>query len=70
MKKNMLKEIREEKKLTQDELAKMLDIRQGQISKYESGLQMQENTIKKICKTLEISADYLLGLVEEKKDHI
>lgn len=67
--KTKIKEIREKKGLSQRELAKMIDVPHSQISRYENGQHMNEDTIKKICKALEVNADYFLGLTEdEKKD--
>ena len=66
---NRLKEIREKRKLSQNMLSKMTEIPHSQISKFESGREMRESNIKKICEALECKADYLLGLIddEEKK---
>lgn len=65
---NKLKEMRKSKKLTQAEIADKLGMTQQQYQKIESGTtpEMQVTTLKKICKTLEISADWLLGLSEDK----
>ena len=58
-----LKELRMEKGLTQTELAKVLNTTQKSISKYENEyLDVSTETIIKICKYFEVSADYLLGL--------
>lgn len=67
MKTNRLKEIREQKKLSQNELSKRSNISQAQISRYEKSQQMTEESIVKVCKALEISADYLLGLIETEE---
>ena len=63
--KTKIKTIREQKGLSQRELARMIDVPHSQISRYENGQHMNEETIKKICKALEINADYFLGLTEE-----
>lgn len=61
-----LKSIREEKRITQMELAKMTGIAQSNISGYESkGVSMTEENIVKLCKALKITSDYLLGLVDK-----
>ena len=58
-----LRESREEKGLTQKQLADLLLTTQSTIGKYErEELQPNVETIIKICKTLEITSDYLLGL--------
>lgn len=63
--KTRLKELREKKGLSQRELAKILDVANSQISRYEKGTSMTDETIKKICKALEVNADYFLGLTED-----
>lgn len=67
VKKNRLKEIREQRNLSQNELAKQSNISQAQISRYEKTQQMTEESIVKVCKALEISADYLLGLIDAEE---
>lgn len=58
-----IKEIRQEKGLTQAQLAEMLTTTQSTIGKYErEEIQLTVDTIFKICKLFEVSADYLLGL--------
>lgn len=68
MKKNRLKEIREKKNLSQSELSRKTNISQQQISRYEKSQQMTEDSIVKLCEALEISADYLLGLIDDDND--
>lgn len=64
-----LKEIREKRNLKQEDIAKILKIDRSQISKYESGKQnLNSEQIIEICKTLKISADYLLGLIDKEKE--
>ncbi len=58
-----LKEIRQEKGLTQTKLAQMLSTTQSTVGKYErEEIQPTVDVIIKICKMFEISSDYLLGL--------
>lgn len=58
-----LKRMREEKELTQENIAEILNTTHQQISLYETGQrEMRASQIIKLCKTLNISADYLLGL--------
>ena len=58
-----IKEIRQEKGLTQSQLAEMLSTTQSTVGKYErEEIQLTVDTIIKICKVFEVSADYLLGL--------
>jgi transcriptional regulator with XRE-family HTH domain len=64
--KTRIKELRERNGLTQRQLAKLLDIPHSQVSRYENGQHMNEDTIKKICKALEVNADYFLGLTDDE----
>lgn len=58
-----IKEFRQEKGLTQSQLAEMLSTTQSTVGKYErEEIQLTVDTIIKICKVFEVSADYLLGL--------
>lgn len=58
-----IKEIQQEKGLTQSQLAEMLSTTQSTVGKYErEEIQLTVDTIIKICKVFEVSADYLLGL--------
>lgn len=58
-----LKEVRQEKGLTQTQLAELLSTTQSTIGKYErEELQPNFEVLKKLCKVLEVSADYLIGL--------
>lgn len=66
--KEMLKKVREEKGITQQELAKLLIIKNYTISDYEQGRSEPDlETLKKICIILDISADELLEIDTEKK---
>ena len=58
-----LKSLRIEKKLSQPDLAKLIDVSKGMISFWENGI--NEPTISnviKLCQIFEVSADYLLGI--------
>lgn len=60
-----LKQIRQTKKLSQYEIADKLNIKQPQWARWESGkLEISGKNIYHICKTLRISADWLLGLTD------
>jgi len=65
---NNLSKIRESKGSSQNQLAKMIDTPQSTVSNYESSREMKEDFIKKVCKVLDCSADYLLGLIDEEKE--
>ena len=61
-----IKELRKEKGLTQTQFAKLINTTQKNISKYElEQLDLNTDTIILICKTFNVSADYLLGLEDE-----
>lgn len=61
-----LRECRAEKGLTQTRLAARLSVTQSTIGKYERGaLQPNLEMLVQLCKVLEVSADYLLGLESE-----
>jgi len=63
-----LKELREEKGLTQEQLGEMLKISRKTISSYESGkAQPPMDTLHKLAKILNTSADYLLGLTDDPR---
>ena len=60
-----LKELRNEAKLSQDKLAKMLCVSQRSISSWENGVRQPDfDMLMKIATTLDVSTDYLLGLSE------
>lgn len=61
-----LKEVRAKRNLTQKQLSEITNIGQDQISRYEKGQVMNENTIRELCRALDVSADYFLGLVEDE----
>lgn len=61
-----LKEIREYHAIPQKEIANSLGISQQHYSMYENGKRiLNAEQIIKICKTYDISANYLLGLSDE-----
>lgn len=58
-----LKELRNEKQLTQQELGYMLNLSKANVSKYESNtLEPNIETIQIISRIFNVSSDYLLGL--------
>lgn len=60
-----LKQIRKELKLKQTDIARILNIHAVQISRVENGMQtLNSEQIILLCKALNVSADYLLGLVD------
>lgn len=61
-----IRECRNEKGLTQTELAEKLSTTQSTIGKYErEELQPNIDTLILICKLFEVSADYIIGLEDE-----
>lgn len=65
--KTRLREIREKKGMSQRELAKKIGVFNSSISRYEKGMSMTDDVIKKICKALETNADYFLKLSDKEK---
>lgn len=60
--------IRDCKNITQKEIADYLGIKQQQYARYEKGINIMPIThLKKICKYLNVSSDYLIGLDEKKE---
>ena len=58
--------IRDCKNITQKELAEYLGIKQQQYARYKKGVNVMPVTyLGPICKFLDISADYLLGLIND-----
>ena len=63
-----LKDIREDRDLTQSEIAKLLHTTRQQVSKWETGTQMMGvDKYIKLAKFYNVSTDYLLGLIDEPK---
>ena len=62
----IIKEERTVKGITQSELAKAVGVTQDSISLWELGKRLPDTIyLRRICKILDISADYLLGLENE-----
>jgi transcriptional regulator with XRE-family HTH domain len=65
-----LKEIRREKKLTQEQLGKKVNVTKVSISGYESGNRTPDmETLQKIADVLEVSVDFLLGRTNDPSPH-
>lgn len=61
-----LREYRKEKGYSQKDVYIALGMKQPQYSRYESGEdEMKIGTLVAICKVLNVSADYILGLSDE-----
>ncbi len=66
--KNRLKDVREYKKLSQSDIAALLETTQEQISKYETGKQLMGiDKYMKLSVYYNVSIDYLCGLVDTPK---
>lgn len=63
-----LRSLREQKKLTQEELARLLDTKRQTISKYEKGIvtNIPSDRIEALAKILDTTPEYILGWEEEK----
>ena len=60
-----LKQLRQDKELTQQELADRLSVTRATISSYEtSALYPSVEKLIEICRFFNVSADYMLGLVD------
>lgn len=65
-----LKEIREDKDLSQKDIAKVLNVSQVAYSYYEIGKrQIPIDLLKKLAKFYNVSIDYLLYLTDERKPY-
>lgn len=64
-----IKEIRKQKKISQTEIAKKLGMKYQQYQQYENAIHVIPVTyFKEICKILNVSSDYILGLSDEYKE--
>ncbi|AKC63139.1 DNA-binding protein [Clostridium sporogenes] len=62
-----LKELREEKEMTQEELGKLLNVSRQTISGYEAGaIEPSISNLIKLANIFNISLDYLLGRTKER----
>lgn len=65
-----LKDLREDKDLKQEDLAKILNISQTNYSKYELGkINIPITSLIKLSEFYDTSIDYLLGLTNEIKPY-
>ena len=63
-----LKDLREDKDLTQVQIADIVGCSQATYSRYETGaLGVPIDVLIKLAKFYKVSVDYILGLTEEKK---
>ena len=60
-----LRDLREDKDLKQDDIARILKITRQQYQLYESGKRkLPIDLLTELCKFYDVSADYILGLSE------
>lgn len=65
-----IRDIREDKDLTQKQISKLLNCTQQTYSRYETGeITIDINNLIKLAEFYNTSTDYLLGLTEEKKPY-
>lgn len=65
-----IRDLREDKDLTQTKLAKLIGMSQTGYSKYETGENdVPTNILIKLAQLHETSVDYLLGLTDEKRPY-
>lgn len=63
--KTRIRELRESKKLSQEELAQKLGVTKSGVAMWETrGVVPRQNTLEKICVVLGTTTDYLLGVGE------
>ena len=70
-----LKELRKDKKITQDDLAKALGVKRSTISAWENQTSSPSDELKlKLAVFFNVSLDYLMGLIREDmpytRDHV
>lgn len=67
---DILKELRKDKNLTQNDMAKLFGIKQAMYSMYESGRRtMKLEMLCTLADILETSTDYILGRTAEQKPY-
>lgn len=65
---NRIRELRSDKKITQEELAKVIGVSTSMVGMYETGARRPSfEVLIKISKYFNVSTDYLLGRVSKKK---
>ncbi len=61
-----IKDLREDRDLTQEKVAQVLQTSRSYYGRYERGLHpMTADQIKTLCQYYNVTADYLLGLIDE-----
>lgn len=65
-----LRDLREDRDLSQQQVADFLDMKQPQYSRYERGLRdIPTDILIRLAAYYKTSADYILGLTDERKPY-
>ena len=63
-----IRDLREDKDLTQEDLAKLLGKQLTTYRRWESGeTEIPTHILKKLCEFYNVSADYIIGIADEPK---
>ena len=66
----IIRELREDADLSQDDVAKLLKTTQQMYSRYENGTcELPIRHMIKLCEYYDVSADYILGRTSRDSDH-
>lgn len=59
------------RRMTQEELGGMVGVTKATVSNWEKGRRVpRADDIVRLCRALECTSDYLLGMVERPDDHV
>ena len=66
----IIKSLRKEKKLTQEQLGDLIGVQKSAIAKYESGRveNLKRSTIEKLAELFEVSPSYILGIEDNSEN--
>lgn len=68
---NRIRELREEKRMKQSDLALLLSVKPQSVSRYETEKNdLDTDTIKRLCIIFSVTSDYLLGLSNVRTQQI
>ena len=67
-----VRKLRQQRKMSQQELARLVGVNQSFISKMENGEQTNPNaeTLKQLARTLGCTTDYLVGMYEDDESEL
>lgn len=66
-----LRDLREDRDLSQQQIADYLNMKQSQYSRYERGLRdLPTDVLIRLAKLYNTSTDYILGLTNNSKPHL